>query len=108
MTSRKLPQRRPLAIEDIASHSRQIAEHNLSAALRFLDAVEITVHLLCEFPEAGGAMPTSRNDANGLRAKLVNEFGSYVILYFVTENTIDIARVIRGGLELDQIALNAS
>jgi hypothetical protein len=53
-------------------------------------------------------MPTSRNDANGLRAKLVNEFGNYVILYFVTVNTIDIVRVIRGGLGLDQIALNAS
>ena len=108
MASRKLPYRRPLAIEDIANHSHLIAEHNPIAALRFLDAVESTVHLLCEFPEAGGVMPTNRTDTNGLRAKLVNEFGSYVILYFVTESTIDIARVVRGGLELDQLALNAS
>lgn len=76
--------------------------------MRFLDAVEATVGLLCLFPEAGGAVPTNRADADGLRAKLVNGFGSYVVLYFVTNETVDIARVIRGGQELDQIALNAS
>lgn len=74
--------------------------------MRFLDAVEATVELLCQFPEAGGAVPTNRVDSNGLRTKLVNGFGAYVVLYFVTDATVDIARVIRGGQELDQIALN--
>lgn len=69
MTVRKVPYRRRLAIDDIAGYSQRIAENNLGAALRFLDAVE---------------------------------------LYFVTDETIDIARVVRGGQELDQIALNAS
>ncbi len=108
MSARKSPQRRRLAVDDIAEHSQQIAENNLDAALRFLDAVEMTVELLCQFPEAGGAVPTSRTDARGLRAKLVNGFGNYVVLYFVTDDTVDIARIIRGGQELDQIALNAS
>jgi hypothetical protein len=49
-----------------------------------------------------------RVEADGLRAKLVIGFSSYVVLYFVTEGTVDIARVSRGGPELDQIALNAS
>lgn len=108
MTASKTPFRRRLAVEDIAGHSQRIAENNLDAALRFLDAVEATVELLCLFPEAGGAVPTNRIEADGLRAKLVNGFGGYVILYFVANETIDIARVIRGGQELDQIALNAS
>lgn len=106
--ARKVPSRRRLAVDDIARHSHQIAENNVDAALRFLDAVEATVELLCQFPEAGGAVPTNRADVNGLRAKLVNGFGTYVVLYFVTDETVDIARVIRGGQELDQIALNAS
>lgn len=108
MTARKVPYRRRIAVDDIAEHSQRIAENNLDAALRFLDAVETTVELLCQFPEAGGAVPTNRVDADGLRAKLVNGFGSYVVLYFVTDETVDIARVVRGGQELDQIALNAS
>ncbi|TWT80376.1 Plasmid stabilization system protein [Planctomycetes bacterium CA13] len=108
MSNRRVPHRRQLAIDDIAGHSHHIAENNLDAALRFLDAVEATVELLSQFPEAGGAVPTSRLDADGLRAKLVNGFGNYVVLYFVTNETVDIARVIRGGQELDQIALNAS
>lgn len=108
MSSRKVPHRRRLAVDDIAGHSQHIAESNLDAAIRFLDAIEATVKLLCQFPEAGGAVPTSHVDADGLRAKLVSGFGNYVVLYFVTDETIDIARVIRGGQELDQIALNAS
>jgi plasmid stabilization system protein ParE len=76
--------------------------------MRFLDAIESRVELLCQFPEAGGSVPTNRVDAEGLRAKLVIGFSSYVVLYFVTEGTVDIARVSRGGPELDQIALNAS
>ncbi|MCO8120492.1 type II toxin-antitoxin system RelE/ParE family toxin [Stieleria sp. TO1_6] len=108
MTGRKVPYRRQLAIEDIAGHSDRIAETNLDAAFRFLDAIEETVELLCQFPEAGGAVPTIRQEAEGLRAKLVNDFRSYVVLYFVTAETIDVARVIRGGQELDQIALQCN
>lgn len=107
MPIRKVPHRRRLAIEDVADHSNHIAESNLEAALRFLDAIESTVELLCQFPEAGGLAPTGRPEAQGLRAKLVTDFGSYVVLYFVTGETIDIVRVIRGGQELDQIALQS-
>ena len=107
MPGRKLPHRRQLAIDDIAGHSSYIAESNLDSALRFLDAIEATVDMLCQFPDAGGAVPATRPEAEGLRAKLVNGFGNYVILYFVTAETIDIARVIRGGHEMDQIALQS-
>ncbi len=75
--------------------------------MRFLDAIESTVELLCQFPEAGGMVPTTRPEAKGLRAKLVTEFANYVILYFVTSTTIDIVRVIRGGQDLDKIALQS-
>jgi len=108
MSGPKVPHRRRLAVDDIAGHSQHIAENNLDAALRFLDAVEATVELLSQFPEAGGAVTTNRVDADGLRAKLVIGFGHYVVLYFVTNATLDIARVIRGGQELDQIAFDAS
>jgi hypothetical protein len=64
--------------------------------------------LLCQFPEAGGAAPTTRPEAEGLRAKLVNGFGNYVVLYFVTAKTVDIARVTRGGQEIDHIALQCT
>ena len=63
MTVRKVPFRRRLAVDDIAGHSQRIAENNFDAALRFLDAVEATAELLCQFPEAGGGVPTNRADA---------------------------------------------
>jgi len=107
MRTPKLPHRRRLAIADIASHSNHIAERNLEAAFRFLDAIESTIALLCQFPEAGGIVPTTRPETQALRAKLVTDFGNYMILYFVTDETIDIVRVIRGGQDLDQIALQS-
>ena len=107
MAIRRVPHRRQLAIEDIAGHSSHIAKSNLGAALQFLDAIETTVDLLCQYPEAGGTVPTASPEANGLRAKLVTGFGSYVVLYFVTDETIDIARVIQGGQDLDNIALRS-
>ncbi|QDV41732.1 Plasmid stabilization system protein [Stieleria neptunia] len=107
MPERKVPHRRRLAIDDIAGHSRYIAESNLDSALRILDAIEATVEMLCQYPEAGGVVPITRPEAKGLRAKLVNGFGDYVVLYFVTAETIDITRVIRGGQEIDQIALQS-
>ena len=108
MSVQKVAHRRRLSVDDIAGHSDHIAESNLDAALRFLDAIEATVDLLCQYPEAGGSIPTTRPEAKGLRAKLVNGFGNYVVLYFVTTETIDIARVIRGGQEIDQIALQCT
>jgi len=107
MPTRKVPHRRRLAIEDVAGHSNHIAASNLDAALRFLDAIESTVELLCQFPEAGGMAPTTRPETKGLRVKLVAGFSNYMILYFVTNETIDIVRVVRGGQELDQIALQS-
>jgi len=108
MPVRKSPHRRRLAIDDIAGHANYIAESDLNAALRFLEAVEGTVELLCQFPEAGGVVPTRRPEAKGLRAKLVNRFGSYIVLYFVTAETVDIARVIRGGQQIDEVALQST
>ena len=61
--------------------------------------------MLCQFPEAGGAVPVVQSDTSGLRAKLVKGFDKYVVLYFVTPETVDTARVIRGGQELDHVAL---
>jgi plasmid stabilization system protein ParE len=108
MSLRKVPHRRRLAIDDIAGHAKYIAESNPGAALRFLDSVEETVELLCRFPEAGGSVPTTRPDADGLRAKLVNGFDNHVVLYFVTMETVDIVRVVRGGAELDRVALQST
>ncbi len=50
-------------------------------------------------------MPTTSSEADGLRAKLVDGFGNDVALYFVTPDAIDVVRVIWGGQEIDQIAL---
>lgn len=80
-------------------------QKTILTALRFLDSIEATVELLCQFPEAGGTISIARPEVEGLRAKLVNGFSNYVILYIATGETIDILRVIRGGQELDQVAL---
>lgn len=107
MASRKVVYRRPLAIDDVTSHSEAIAAYSLEAAFRFLDALESTLDLLSRFPEAGGVIPVHRKEMEGIRAKLIVGFSHFIILYCIEENHIDVLRVIRGGQDLHRISLNA-
>ncbi|MFM7975102.1 MAG: type II toxin-antitoxin system RelE/ParE family toxin [Pirellula sp.] len=107
MASRKVVYRRPLAIDDVTSHSEAISAYSLESAFRFLDALESTLDLLSRFPEAGGVIPVRRKELEGIRAKLVVGFSHFIILYCVEENHIEILRVIRGGQDLHSVSLNA-
>ena len=67
----KHPVRRRLAAQDSLERiAIQIAEHDLEAATRFVDAVEASLALLSEMPEAGPRYETE--DA----ARLQDAFGS--------------------------------
>lgn len=107
MPARLVPHRRSQAIVDVNEHAAFIADADLDAALRYLDAIEATVEFLCKCPEAGGKVPTTSPETNGLRAKLVVGFSNYVLLYRVSEERLDVLRVVRGGQEIDRIALSA-
>lgn len=91
--------RRRQAVEDIDEHAAYIADRNIRSAYRFLDKVEETFEFLALHPKIGS--PRFDNIASGLRAWPVATFGSYIILYFVARNAVQIVRVVHGARDIE-------
>lgn len=76
-----------------------IARRDQRAALRFRDRVQETVSRIVRWPNLG----TERVTATGrhVRLRQVLRYPKFVIIYEVTDRTIDILRVVRGSRNLD-------
>jgi toxin ParE1/3/4 len=93
--------RRRRAVEDIDEHAAYIANRNVRAAYRFLEKVEETFELLARHPRISS--PRLDGIVSGLRAWPVATFKSYVVLYFVTRNAVQIVRVVHGARDLEAL-----
>jgi len=100
---RRSPTKRPKAIDDLLSHADEIATGDEAASIRFVDAVESTIEMLCEHPEIGGRFVTGRDELLDVRAKPVNGFARFVIFYFDRGNTLEVVRVLVGGQNMDAL-----
>ncbi len=103
MVKRSIPKWRPKAWDDIESHAEFVGRGDKESGEQFLDRVEETVQLLCEHPELGGIFETANPKLSGVRAKLVRGFSRYVVFYLVLGDVIEIARVLGGGQDMDEI-----
>ena len=79
----KYPVRRRLAAQSSLEWiAVQIAEHDLDAAYRFLDAVEASLSLLSEMPEAGPRYETENAALAGrIRKWVVPRYRRYLLFY---------------------------
>lgn len=97
--SRKLT-RHHQALVDVEESAVFIGADNLSAALRFLDAVEETMQLLLEKPELGVVRVFRRQELAGIRSFSVKGFDKHLIFYRPLESGIEVLRVIHGARDL--------
>ena len=96
----KTPQAQ-LDLLDIASF---IAEDNLDAAERFLDAAEETFALLASMPLMGRECAFQHPHAQGLRLWRVRGFDRYLIFYSpLTIGGIEVVRVLHSSRDIDSI-----
>ena len=89
--------RAPIAQADLIEIGWHIAQHDLAAALRFLDAVEDKLRMLSQHPEIGQLRPDL---APNVRSFVV---GNYVLYYRPTSGGIELARVIHAARDLDAL-----
>ena len=97
--------RRPKAVHDAAGHFAYIADGSPRSAERFVDDLKATFELLQLQPEAGGLFPTTSPKLKGIRAKPVRNFRRYVVFYRVSENRLEIIRILAGGQEMASVLL---
>ena len=74
----------------------EIASKNPAAADRLYDRLEARVKVLGEFPEIGTARPDISAEVRMLAD------GSYLILYRIATDNVQIVRVLHGAREIDQ------
>lgn len=88
--------RRPQASCDIAEIADYIAEDNLDAALRLVDAYDAAVKRLAEHPHIGTIFQPAIRRLSGLRVWPIHGFSNYLIFYRPLDGGIEVLRVIHG------------
>ena len=95
--------KRPQAIDDIEECFVYIAKDNIEIGFGFLSAVEGSVKQLVKFPHLGKSRKFQHKQLRELRMLRVKGFENSLVFYHVTENTIEVIRVLQGSRDIDNL-----
>ena len=99
--------KRPIVIQDLITIATYISYDNLEAGDRFLYAAEATFQLIAKNPGIGRISRFKNPQVAQVRQYPIKGFKNYLILYELTETTIDIIRVIHGARDLENQLLKS-
>ena len=91
------------SIRNVIEIADYIAQHNYTAAVRFLDAVETTCDFLAANHEVGQLCRFRNPETEGLRVWQVEGFTKHLIFYRDTHEAVVIERVLHGARDLENI-----
>ena len=94
---------RPQAHADLLDIAGQIATSNTGVALDFWDAVESTYRMLATHPHSGTRLEFDALPNVHVRRFVVNRYRTYVAYYQVTDDGIEVIRLLHGSRERDSI-----
>ncbi len=99
----KYPVRRRLAAQDgLERIAVRIAEHDLEAAYHFVDAVEASLSLLSEMPEAGPRYETENAALAGrIRKWVIPHYRRYLLFYIFEKGIVHLIDVVDGRTDYD-------
>ena len=95
--------RSPVADRDVRAAAHAIAKNNLSAAIRFVDAVQATEELLLNAPGIGSSRDFDNPALTGMRVHPVKGFRKYLVFYIPRSDGIEVVRVLHGARDLPAI-----
>lgn len=95
--------RRETALRDLLELASYIAEDNLEAAERFLDASESTFQFLLETPGAGVQREFLDPALVGLRMWPIRGFDKYLVFYREIGDGIEIIRVLHAARDIEYL-----
>ena len=78
-------------------------ERSAELAGRFLDAVRQTYGFLISNPEAGQICRFRDPEAAGIRVWPVDDFKNHLIFYRLTEDGIEVVRVLHGARDIESL-----
>jgi len=92
----------PKADHDIDECCAWTRKDHPAAALRFLDAVELTCRDLSQMPSIGSQRYAEIPLVYGVRMIAVKGFKNYLLFYLEHETSIDIIRVLHGARDIPE------
>lgn len=98
--------KRPKVISDLIEIATYIGQNNLSASDRFLLASEETFKQLQKLPYIGKICQFSHPKLVNIRQHPIKGFRNYLIFYCVTEDVIEVLRVLNGVRDIEAILDN--
>jgi len=90
----------PSADADVDDAARFIAQDNLTAALRFYDAVDQTYRQIREHPTRWPRYELDHPRLANLRKRSVLGFRNYLVFYQIDVNIVEIIRVLHGARDI--------
>ncbi len=87
----------PDAAKDLDEISEYYAAHNIEAGEKLIGEFEAKCKYLVSFPKIGKSYRILRVDLRGI------SFSGYIIFYRVTENVVEILRVVSGSRDLEAL-----
>jgi toxin ParE1/3/4 len=87
----------PLAITDLEEIGDRIALRNPSRAVSFIQELREKARKIGDFPHAGSPRPQWGENVR------IDLHGRYLIVYRVTEQSVQVLRVVHGGRDLDAL-----
>jgi toxin ParE1/3/4 len=92
--------RERLSEQDLLEQIDYLRQENVSAALRFVDAIEHSLNRLSEMPEIGSPCDFENPRLQNIRMWPVKGFEKYLIFYRVTDEAVQILRVLHGARDI--------
>ena len=90
------------ADSDIDTCFAWIAKDNPAAALRFLDALELTCDALSRMPGIGSPRYAGIPLVHGVRMLAIKDFENYLLFYLEREDCVDVIRVLHGARDIPE------
>jgi toxin ParE1/3/4 len=94
----------PRADADFEHYFVYLSHESLDVALRFLDAVRVTVNAIAEWPEAGRCREWPAPIRLRIWSRPVNGFPNHIVFYLLPEReAVQVIRVLHGAMDLDAV-----
>lgn len=87
-------------IDEIAAY---IAQDNIDAALRFLDAIDDALQSIRLHPKRYPLVEIDDDRLRGIRRRGVDGFARFLVFYALHGRTIDVIRVLHGARDIPSV-----
>lgn len=87
---------------DAFGYFQYIQERNPEAAVRFLEAIDATVHGLALQPLKGRLRKFRGADLRGIRSWRVDHFENYLIFYRLKPGQLEVLRIKHGAMDFPE------